>query len=127
MPNAVTIQWNPGWKTTIAEEIVIPSGQSQSDLILLSGGELESVQMPSGWDAAALTLLGSNDGTNYFPVTNGTAEVSLTVAASQTVLVPAIVKGVRFLKLRSGVAATPVNQTANRTFVVTFSRSAPSI
>ncbi len=109
----------------IAIPAVIPATQSQSVNLSLAGLHLVEFLMPAGWDAAALTLLGSPDGTTFFPIFNeaGT-EVSITVAPSRLIRFPSgFFAGAPFWRLRSGTSATPVNQTASRTITI-FARQA---
>ena len=104
---------------------VIPSGQSQSGNLQTGGLHLIELLMPAAWDAAALTFLGSLDGTNFFPLVNDAGtEASFTVTANRVVRFPSgFFGGVPFLRLRSGNLTTPVNQTAARTINV-FARQA---
>ena len=102
----------------------------QTPVTILTGAALSSVSadmrneqlvgiiMPAAWDAAALTFQGSVDGITWGNVFTATGELSFPsadVAAGNLLafdihMTPAI----RFVKVRSGVAATPVNQTADR-------------
>lgn len=110
--------------------VTIPAGGSQSEAFDLEGFELAGVIMPAAWDAAALTLLASVGPNGTFDRVDDDAgtEWSLTVAASRVVGVgtPAkagATRGLRWVKLRSGTAALPVNQVAARTIHVLLERS----
>ena len=101
----------------------IASGASQSSVIDTEGMTLGAIKMPAAWTAAAITLMGCDtaDGT-FLPIykDDGT-EYSLTVAVDTIVAVDGAAMAlapVRFIKLRSGVAATPVNQGGDRSLVL---------
>lgn len=94
----------------------IPNGGSLSGAIDLGGTALVGIQMPSGWDAAALTFQASADGITFAELYDAAGNVrSLTTAASHSLyLVPSEWLGIRYLKVRSGTSGSPVNQTADR-------------
>lgn len=102
--------------------VLIASGGSLSAAINLGGLELVGVAMPAAWDAANITFVGlSADGSTYGKVQNeaGT-ELTITSPAAQLYIalsqaVTGVVRGLGSIKVRSGTAALPVNQTANRT------------
>lgn len=104
---------------------VIASGQSLSGAVDLESNILAGFQMPSAWDAANLTFEGSYDGVTFAKIV-GTYELELGVQpatfwllnlwqAGGQVLSPFACLGVRYLKVRSGTASSPVNQSAERT------------
>jgi hypothetical protein len=100
----------------------IPTGATGlSAAVDLAGKTLLGYIMPATWIAAGLTFQTSPDGVvayNDFYDNTGT-EISHVVAASRFVRVnPADWVGVRFLKVRSGTAAVPVNQTASRDIIL---------
>ena len=103
-----------------AAEVVtatIAAGQALSGAVDLQGMGLIRIDMPAGWDAAALTLQTSEAqaGTFRDVYNEDGTELALTVAAGRAVVVePARLPGVRWLKLRSGTGAAPVLQTAER-------------
>ena len=80
--------------------------------------QLVGVILPAGWDAAALTFQASINGATWGNVFTASGELSFPTAdvaagnvlAFDTHVTPAI----RFVQVRSGVTATPVNQTADR-------------
>ncbi len=97
----------------------IPSGNSQSDVINVAPLVPVGIILPAAWTAAALTFLVSVDGNNFYPLQDMSAEVSAVVTAGQYMaLDPAIFIGIIAFKLRSGTAALPVNQAADRTFML---------
>lgn len=101
-------------------DAVIAESGSLSAAVEVAGHQIVGLVMPAGWDAAAITLQGSADGSTFGNVYDkGGTEVSLTVAASRYVsLAGAEYAGLRSIKVRSGTAVTPVAQTAARTIKV---------
>lgn len=91
----------------------IAQGASQSSAIEMNYWIPNAVEMPAAWDAADLTFLGSFDGVNYYPLYLDSAEVKITAPAAQTIqLLPSgFMPAVKYLKVRSGTLAAPVNQT----------------
>ena len=104
----------------------ITSGGSQSSVIDLRDYVISCIVLPAAWDAAALTFLASaTAGGTFAPVYDDAGtEVSIAsanVVAGRVIVNKAILEqlaGLRFVKIRSGVSATPVNQTADRSFTV---------
>lgn len=97
----------------------IASGSSLSSALDLGASKLVAIQMPSVWTAAALTFQASIDGVNYFDVYDNNTERSYTVAASRMlVLQLSDWIGIKYLKIRSGTSASPVNQAADRELVL---------
>lgn len=102
------------------KQATIASGANQSNEINLECYRYFSLQMPSDWTTANITLLGSLDyGGDFYPVYDDTGtEISITAAASRIISVNAAalkIAPLKYIKLRSGTAATPINQTAMRT------------
>ncbi len=111
----------PGIVNTNVTVVRIPSGQSQSAGFNLDGATLYKIVFPSAWTTASLSFLESeSESGTYTPVYYGNDEVVLTSAgASRTIRVnPSDFLAVKWMRLRSGVAATPVNQAANRDILV---------
>lgn len=97
----------------------IENGGSLSGAVDLGGRKLVAIVMPDTWTAAALTFQASPDGTNFFNVYDGATERSLTVAASYySAFNIADWVGTRWLKIRSGTAASAVNQAGDRTLTL---------
>lgn len=95
----------------------ILSGAALSDAIYLGKLLPFAIKMPAAWDAAAITIQTSMDGSTWSNAfLPGGSEYSLTVAAASWVLLdPTYTKGFGpYIRLRSGVAALAVNQTADR-------------
>lgn len=104
----------------------IASGASQSGEVNVGGRRIVGVQMPVGWDAAGITflaLLREAYGPPKVPVfgmvqAEGGGELTVTTpAADEYVVLNAIdIIGLGRIKVRSGTAGAPVNQTAQRDF-----------
>jgi hypothetical protein len=97
--------------------VTIASGASLSDAAFTGGLPVCGVQMPAGWDAADLTFqAAADDAANVANVYDKDgAELTSKAAASQFVtLDPSLLAGARYVKVRSGAAASAVTQTANR-------------
>ncbi len=105
--------------TPITQTALIANGASLSSVVELGAGKLVAIQMPAAWTAAALTFQASIDGTNYFNVYDNGTERNYTVDASRMlVLQLSDWVGIKYLKIRSGTAGTPVNQGADRTLTL---------
>ena len=104
----------------VAATASISNGQSLSGAIDLGGARLAYIQMPASWTAAALTFQASADGVTYVDLyDNDGVEYSASVAASQGIIVPLTdFLGIRYLKVRSGTSAVPVNQGGDRTLTL---------
>lgn len=103
---------------------VISSGASLSNALDTYGARDLAIQMPPAWDAANVTFAASDavDGT-YNPVFDDAGtEVSVTAAAGHFIVIGTATKqalgAAQFIRLRSGTAASPVNQSGDRTIVV---------
>ena len=91
----------------------IANGASLSGETDLYPGILVGIWMPATWTAASLTFqVLSPDGSTWLELyTYPGAELTLTVGAGQFLAVdPAQWKGITAVKVRSGTAASPVNQ-----------------
>lgn len=98
--------------------VTIASGASLSGIVDLGPLRAFGVLMPASWTTANLTLQASADGVNFYNVYDDSgAEVTITVAASQYVILasPAKMLGLRWIKVRSGTSGSAVNQGADRT------------
>ncbi len=104
----------------------IASGASLSDAADLGTGRLVGLIMPAGWTTASLTFQGSADGSTYFDLYDDATERAISsssVVASRFLAMPvADWLMVRAIKLRSGSAATPVNQSAERAITLVTAR-----
>lgn len=112
--------------------VVIGAGASESGEIDCSGLDILGLIIPSGWTAAAVTFLcavredQAGNADTFVPLYDDAGtEVTIASAAAAAgrfvALRPDIApltRGPWRIKLRSGVAATPVNQVAARTIIV---------
>lgn len=98
----------------------IPNAGSLTTGVDLADHSIVGIVMPAAWTAAGISFRGSIDGTNYFTLVDATgAEITVTSpAASDYVALSQPMRdeleAVRFLQLRSGTNAAPVNQGAAR-------------
>lgn len=104
-------------KATIAASASL-SGEVDTGLVT-SGSEIVGLQMPDAWTAADLTFQASYDGETYENVyTDDDNELVVQAAASRFIVLRedyrAALARVRFLMVRSGTAASPVTQAAER-------------
>lgn len=90
---------------------------------------LAGIEMPAAWTSAKISFQVSTDGTTYgslFKIdgsTEYTIDVSGYTAASSSVVrsvpvEPQLFLGWRYVKIRSGEAASPVNQGAARSLIL---------
>lgn len=100
------------------QTVTIASGASLSTAAHIGGRTVVGIQMPaSGWDSAGITFQASADGVTYVNMYTTAAEVSFitTVDADRWIMFqPTQLIAGPYIKIRSGTAATPVNQTADR-------------
>jgi len=105
----------------------IPNGGSLSGIVDCMGFLPYALITPAAWTAAALSAQGSIDGVTFFPIGGSSgAQVALCSAVSPSFM--QIIASVfsanfvgcfpRWLKLRSGTDAVPVNQGADRIFTI---------
>jgi hypothetical protein len=101
---------------------IIPNGTALSNGVQSYGATFVGLVTPAAWTAADITFDVSKDGTTWFPLfDNAGAEVKIPSASIPTgagqafALLSTIFQGWSWLRVRSGVSATPVNQAAART------------
>jgi hypothetical protein len=101
--------------------MVIAAGQSTSSAAELVGDTIVGLYMPAAWDAADLAFQASPDGTNFSPMSDFGAAVSVKAAAGQYVPLD-VTKfiGVSYVRVQSHSGGTPVNQTAARVILPVF-------
>ena len=94
----------------------IANGASLSGIVDLGSNDLIGIIFPSAWTTASITFQFSIDGTNFYDAYSATAELSATAAsANRMVSINAVNYDMgRYIKIRSGTSATPVNQVADR-------------
>lgn len=116
----VAIRDNTGGAALVDATFTIAINTALSDAVDLGGLGAIRLVMPALWTAAALTFQTSLDNVTYTDLfkPDGT-EYSLVVAASRSIpLPPSDFAGFRWMKLRSGVSGTGVNQAAARTLIL---------
>lgn len=98
----------------------ITAGASLSSAIDLGGGVLAGIIIPSTWTTASLTFQVSNDGVNYYNLYDEYgSEVTATPAAGTFMRLSAgDYFGVPQIKLRSGTAASAVNQVSTARLIL---------
>ena len=109
----------------LVQSAVIANGASLSDTVELGDGvrQLVGIQMPAAWTAASLTFAVSFDGTTFVPLYWDGAEYTVAAAGGAAAslgvsLEPSAFAGWPFVRVRSGTAASAVNQAAERTLQV---------
>lgn len=109
---------------TGTQPVTILSGQNVSNLVRTDPGQtIIGIFMPAGWDAANLTIQATanpDSGTpTYNDVYTPSAEYVIGAAANRFIAIPATdLLGISAFRLRSGTAATPVNQSVSRTLTL---------
>ena len=107
----------------VLEGPVIQEGESLSDGIDCSAGQLCRITMPAQWEGAGITFEFSTDGQFYNSMFNLEGfEVQIEhVVAGAGVIIPAdIGRAIAWLKIRSGTRGNPIVQNEARTFAVTI-------
>lgn len=102
------------------DEVTIGAGQALSNAKTVNNNTPVALLIPSGWTAAPITFAGSFDDTTFFPMSDHVAnEVTIPVTiinSEDTIirLVPSEFVNIKSFKIRSGTAASTVNQVAER-------------
>ena len=97
-----------------SQEATIANGGTLSGAVYLHGEVLVGIRMCDVWDAANLTFQVSMDDVTYLNAySQAGAEHVVTVAAASTHIWvdPTDFAGYRWIKVRSGTAGTPVEQS----------------
>ena len=103
--------------TPTVTPVTISNGTSLSPAVLIGPKTLVGVALPSGWAAANLSLQASWDGTNYFEFGNSAGLFAITTSGTVGEVIgldPNIFRGIVAIKIRSGTAASPVNQVGDQ-------------
>lgn len=106
-------------------DAVIPSGAALSNVVNVNANDIVGIHMPADWTTAALTFAVLNHGSGVYEklVDSGGTEVSFTVGSDTVIHLATALRCLGTLKVRSGVAATPVNQGADRTIKLILAKS----
>jgi len=97
----------------ITQTVTIAAGASLSGATVSRAGlTLVGAQTASTWDAAKITLAGSLDGTNFFPVRTNAAEyeIAAVTGAASISIDPAVTHMWPYFKVRSGTSGAATNQ-----------------
>jgi hypothetical protein len=105
----------------------IQAGESLSDAVDCSAGELVRLTMPGAWtDAAPLTFQISTDGVFYndlFTLDGHELTLPVVVPGAAVLVSHDVGRAVAFIKFRSGTRAAPVAQDMLREFAVAINVS----
>jgi len=101
----------------------IPAGQSLGTPVATSGYGVCFIVLPPAWTDAPLTVQGATEEgapTSWSDLYDhlGNEVVFVAAASRALALPPTLLLGWRWLRLRSGVAAAPVVQAADRTILL---------
>jgi hypothetical protein len=102
--------------TRVTKTATIANGASLSGAVDLGDNVLVRIIMPAEWTTAVLTFQTSDDGVTYAEALD-TYDALLSynpLVGNARPVEPVDFLGVRYLKVRSGTAASAVNQTAER-------------
>jgi hypothetical protein len=92
---------------------LIPNGAALSNAVMLGSGVLVGIEIPAAWTAASLTYQVSVDGVTWAELYDDAGnEVTTLVPGVSTMIsvTSALFATAKFIKVRSGTSATPVNQ-----------------
>lgn len=106
-----------------ATAYTIANAASVSDVACLNGVAIIGIIMPAAWTAAALTVEVSADGTNFTGLAYNDAggqcnSIATPAPGSAYAFSLAGLLPYRYVRLRSGTTAAPVNQAADRIITV---------
>ena len=113
----------PGEESRSFKTLTIANGAAISDALDISNRTLVGVITPSAWTAAAISFTVSMDGTTYYPLYKGDAEVTIAtgqISATEARafrLDPVDFAGWKYVKVQSGINGTTVNQGAARSVI----------
>ncbi|QIO34322.1 hypothetical protein [Bradyrhizobium sp. 1(2017)] len=99
---------------------IIAAGESLSDAVDCTAGDVVRITMPADWTAAQLTFEVSSDGQFFNPLYyHDGSEVVFEVIPGSAVLIPSnITSALAHLKFRSGTRDHPKPQPSGRLFAI---------
>jgi hypothetical protein len=101
--------------------VVIASGASESSALKLVSESVVGIYMSAGWTTADLSFRASHDGVNFSDVFEFGAVLSVQAGAGQYVPVDfSKLIGVAYLKVKSQLNGSAVNQAAERVLTPVF-------
>lgn len=108
----------PGFRDTIITA-TIDSAASLSSVINFGNRRPKLIFCPSVWTTANLSIKVSKDGSTWGNLYVDDIEFTMTAGASIAINCnPRAFIGIQYMQIRSGTAATPVNQGARRTISI---------
>lgn len=95
--------------------VTILDGEALSGATFIGYGLLVGLIVPAGWNTADITLQAAPDGATYYNVHHKADDTEETIqaAASRHIWLDPPIRGVGWVKVRSGTALSPVNQTGD--------------
>jgi hypothetical protein len=98
----------------------IRAGESLSEALDCSGGDLVRITMPGGWSNAALSFMVSTDNIyfNDLYFADGREVVVMVTPGCGVIVPPAASASIAWIKFRSGTTDHPVVQPVEREFAV---------
>jgi hypothetical protein len=106
----------------------IAAGQSLSDGIDCSAGEIVRITIPQEFTRANITFQVSSDGNFYNDLYNANGEEIMIAAQpnSAVIIAERLARVVAFIKLRSGTRKNPVLQQVDCKFAIAIETGAPA-
>jgi hypothetical protein len=107
----------------------IPAGQSLSDGVDCSAGEIVRITIPQEYTPANMTFQVSSDGLLYNDLYTSTGEeVTITARPNSGIVIlnEKAVRSIAFVKFRSGTRAHPVEQKVACRFAIAIATPAPA-
>lgn len=103
----------------IRQTTIPAAADGLSGVVDLEGGVVVAIEMPSAWTTAPLTLQAAATPNGPFRDVVDDSGTEITIQAAANRVIPLVyaanaIAPLRFIKLRSGTSATPVQQAATR-------------
>jgi hypothetical protein len=117
-----------GTALRVVKTATIADDGSLSASVDLQGYRVAAIDLPSTWDAAAMTFQGSNDNSAFANLYDD-AGTEITIASAALSASRSLIPGTalalqlmahRYLKVRSGTSGSPVNQTTGTTRAISL-------
>ena len=102
---------------------IIAAGETISDGVDVSAGELVRVTMPADWTEAALSFQFSSDGVTYndmFYIDGFEVQIPVVVPNAAVIIGAHVGRAIGFIKFRSGLRNHPIAQQETRQFKMTI-------
>lgn len=102
----------------------IANGESLSAAVDVLGYEVVAIEQPANCEGTVFTFQGSVDGVVFANIRDATAELSIAKSATAAEVIQfgrtASLRGYKFIKVRTGTAASPTNQTGAATLKISL-------